>query len=180
MKKIDRPQTVGRKVAEGSAKPEALEEMARHLETRLNFIQRRIRQGLSAEFAKVQVTGPQRLVMTALIRSEGLSLKQLSTSVNLAHSTTSGIVDRLERQGLVERTISKVDRRLTVLTASKAVRVFLEKRMPEMTLHPLKDALSNATHSERKQLVDSLDLLARLLSPSNLDPLRHDRQASTL
>jgi hypothetical protein len=39
---------------------------------------------------------PQRSVMQALFHAGGLSLKELSRAVGLAHSTVSGIVDRLE------------------------------------------------------------------------------------
>jgi len=37
-----------------------------------------------------------------LVDSGGLSLKLLSEKVSLAHSTVSGIVDRLEKRGMVK------------------------------------------------------------------------------
>src|SRR6266576_1060090 len=80
-----------------------LRELAQQTERQLNIIQRSMRQRLQAEFARGNLTGPQRLVMSALVHSEGLSLKQLSEAVSLAHSTVSGIVDRLVKQGLIER-----------------------------------------------------------------------------
>ena len=37
--------------------------------------------------------------MRIVVRNDGISLKELSAAVNLAHSTVSGIVDRLEKRG---------------------------------------------------------------------------------
>jgi DNA-binding MarR family transcriptional regulator len=145
--------------------PTALQKQARQLETQLNLIQRHVRQTLQAEFARGQLTGPQRLVMQAVVESgKGLSLKQLSHSVSLAHSTVSGIVDRLERAGMLARATDPTDGRITRLIPSRAVREFLSVRMPELTVHPLVEALSRATRAERDSIETGVDTLARLLA----------------
>ena len=51
------------------------------------------------------------MVMQALVQSEGLSLKQLSAQVSLAHSTVSVIVDRLQARGMVVRSKDETDGR---------------------------------------------------------------------
>jgi DNA-binding MarR family transcriptional regulator len=137
---------------------------AQRTERQLNVIQRGMRQRLQAEFARGNLTGPQRLVMSALVRTEGLSLKQLSEAVSLAHSTVSGIVDRLVKQGMIERKAHATDRRITLLTASPAVREFLDTRMPELALHPLLEAVRKASAAELRTIARGLDTLARLLS----------------
>jgi MarR family transcriptional regulator, organic hydroperoxide resistance regulator len=150
-----------------------LHELAQHTERQLNLIQRTMRQRLQAEFARGNLTGPQRLVMAALVRTQGLSLKQLSEAVSLAHSTVSGIADRLEKQGLIERQTHPSDRRITLLVASPPVREFMETRMPELALHPLLEALSQASPTELRSITKGLDTLSKLLSrtetPSNLE-----------
>jgi DNA-binding MarR family transcriptional regulator len=123
-----------------------------------------MRQRLQAEFARGNLTGPQRLVMSVLVRTQGLSLKQLSQAVSLAHSTVSGIVDRLVQQGLIERQTHPADRRITLLIASDAVRKFMQTRMPELALHPLLEAMRRATPAERQSITEGLDTLARLLT----------------
>jgi DNA-binding MarR family transcriptional regulator len=152
-----------------NAPPLKLRALAQQTERQLNIIQRGMRQRLQAEFARGHLTGPQRLVMSALVRTDGLSLKQLSEAVSLAHSTVSGIVDRLVKQGLIERKAHPTDRRITLLTASPTVRNFLTTRMPELALHPLLEALRRASPSERKSITAGLDVLARLLSPEATD-----------
>lgn len=141
-----------------------LRALAQHTERQLNVIQRRMRRRLQAEYARGNLTGPQRLVMSVLVRTQGLSLRQLSESVSLAHSTVSGIADRLEKQGMLERQTHATDRRVTVLVASQAVREFLTTRMPELSLHPLLEALSRASADERNVITTGLDTLVRLLS----------------
>jgi DNA-binding MarR family transcriptional regulator len=150
------------KKADPSAELRAL---AQHAERQLNAIQRSMRQRLQAEFARGNLTGPQRLVMSALVRTQdGLSLKHLSHSVSLAHSTVSGIVDRLVKQGLLERKAHSTDRRITLLVASRPVREFLTTRMPELSLNPLVEALEHATPVQRQTIKKALDTLAHLLA----------------
>ena len=138
--------------------------IAQQTERQLNIIQRGMRQRLQAEFARGNLTGPQRLVMAALVRTQGLSLKQLSEAVSLAHSTVSGIADRLEKQGLIQRQTHPTDRRITLLVASPPVREFMETRMPELALHPLLEALRHASPTERRSITRGLNTLAKLLS----------------
>src|SRR5882757_1631424 len=139
-----------------AARSSELRELAQQTERQLNIIQRSIRQRLQAEFARGNLTGPQRLVMAALVRTQGLSLKQLSEAVSLAHSTVSGIVDRLVKQGLIERQTHPTDRRITFLVALPPVREFLATRMPELALHPLLKALSQASPTERRAITQGL------------------------
>ena len=153
--------TPGSKADGPSAKLRAL---AQQTERQLNIIQRGMRQRLQAEFARGNLTGPQRLVMSVLVRTQGLSLKQLSEAVSLAHSTVSGIVDRLAKQGLIERKTHPTDRRITLLIASPPVREFMETRMPELTLHPRLEALGHASPTERRSITQGLNTLAKLLS----------------
>lgn len=150
-----------------SSAPPDIRALAQQTELQLNSIQRMMRQRLRAEFARGNLTGPQRLVMAQLVRSQGLSLKELSHAVSLAHSTVSGIVDRLVKQGLIERKEHSTDRRITLLAPSHPVREFLSTRMPELSLNPLLEALKQATPAERKTITKALNTLARLLAQTN-------------
>jgi len=146
-----------RKAQETELLPLALE-----LEQHLSVIRQEIRRPIEAEFAKGGLTGPQRTVMQALVKSEGLSLKELTAQVGLAHSTVSGIVDRLEKRGLVQRRPNLNDRRHTTITVSEVVREFLEKRYPVIAAHPLLDALRIAKETERSAVVTGIRTLRRL------------------
>jgi MarR family transcriptional regulator, organic hydroperoxide resistance regulator len=138
-------------------------QLALELEQHLTAIRQEIRRPVEAEFAKGGLTGPQRSVMQALFNSEGRSLKELTSQVGLAHSTVSGIVDRLEKRGLIERKPNLNDRRHTRIIASGKVREFMEKRYPAIAAHPLFDVLRAAEATERNAILTGIRTLRRLL-----------------
>jgi len=140
-----------------------LRQLALELEQHLTAIRQEIRRPVEAEFAKGGLTGPQRSVMQALMQSGGGSLKQLTARVGLAHSTVSGIVDRLEQRGLVERQPDLNDRRHTRIVVSGEVRGFMEKRYPVIAAHPLFDVLRLAGAGERKAIVTGIRTLRTFL-----------------
>lgn len=140
-----------------------LRQLALELEQHLTAIRQEIRRPVEAEFAKGGLTGPQRSVMQALFNSDGRSLKELTAQVGLAHSTVSGIVDRLEKRGLVERSPNLNDRRHTRIIASDEVREFMEKRYPVIAAHPLFEVLRAAEATERNAIVTGIRTLRRLL-----------------
>jgi len=139
--------------------------MALEVDRHLRSVRQSLRQPVEAEFAKGGLTGPQRSVMHALVHSSGLSLKELSRQVGLAHSTVSGIVDRLEKQRLVERRTDSHDRRVTKIAASARVRNYVRNTLPALEIHPLEEALSRAKPSERVAILEGLRILRRLASP---------------
>jgi DNA-binding MarR family transcriptional regulator len=140
-----------------------LRQLALEIEQHLTAIRQEIRRPVEAEFSKGGLTGPQRSVMQALVRSGGGSLKELTRQIGLAHSTLSGIVDRLAKRGLVERQPNLDDRRHSRITVSDEVREFLEKKYPVIAAHPVFDVLRKARTSERDAIVTGIRALRRLL-----------------
>jgi MarR family transcriptional regulator, organic hydroperoxide resistance regulator len=59
-----------------------------------------------------EITGPQLFILRELFMKEPRKLGDLAQAVQLSNSTVSGIVDRLERGGLVERKRDEQDRRV--------------------------------------------------------------------
>jgi DNA-binding MarR family transcriptional regulator len=149
---------------------EALHKLAQEVDQHLSVIRQRLREPLETEFARGGLTGPQRMVMQALVQSEGLSLKQLSAQVSLAHSTVSGIVDRLQARGMVVRSRDEADGRATVIAPSAPVRDFLANRMPELAISPLTEALRGASNSEQATVLRGLRKLRALIEQSRTRP----------
>src|ERR1700677_646818 len=146
-----------------TTKQEALHKLAQEVDQHLSIIRQRLREPLETEFARGGLTGPQRMVMQALVQSEGLSLKQLSAQVSLAHSTVSGIVDRLQARGFVVRRRDEADRRATVIAPSAEVRDFMSNRMPELAISPLTKALRGASKSDQATVLRGLRKVRRLI-----------------
>src|SRR5262249_19025218 len=116
--------------------------LAQEIDRDLRAIRARIRRPLAAEIARGNLTGPQQSVMHALVQSDGMSLKELSAHLGLAHSTVSGIIDRLQERGMVERRTSETDRRVTRIGVTREVRDFVRDHLPALLLHPLQEALA--------------------------------------
>src|SRR5579885_2988198 len=74
-----------------------------------------------AEISSLELTPPQIDVLRELAANNGLSLKELSARVGLGHSTVSGIVDRLEQRGLLNRQPDPDDKRVTRIYADRQV-----------------------------------------------------------
>jgi DNA-binding MarR family transcriptional regulator len=145
-----------------------LHKLAQEVDQHLGIIRQRLREPLETEFARGGLTAPQRMVMQALVQSEGLSLKQLSAQVSLAHSTVSGIVDRLQARGFVVRRRDEADRRATVIAPSAEVRDFMSNRMPELAISPLTKALRGASKSEQATVLRGLRKLRALIEQSRI------------
>ncbi|MBP1965409.1 MarR family winged helix-turn-helix transcriptional regulator [Paenibacillus aceris] len=67
---------------------------------------------LYRELQREELTGPQLFILRELFQKQPRKLGDLAQSVQLSNSTVSGIVDRLERDGMVERKRDEQDRRV--------------------------------------------------------------------
>jgi DNA-binding MarR family transcriptional regulator len=145
------------------ARQHDLTRLAEAIDRDLRAIRERIRRPLEAEIARGNLTGPQQSVLHALVQSGDMSLKELSAHLGLAHSTVSGIVDRLQERGLVERQTSETDRRVTRIGVTRQVRDFVRDTIPGLLLHPLEEALTRATTAQRRAIVAGLKTLREVL-----------------
>jgi DNA-binding MarR family transcriptional regulator len=141
----------------------AMSAQAEEMASDLSSIRRALRRPFEAEIAKGNLTVPQTGVMQVVVRSNGISLKDLSHAVSLAHSTVSGIVDRLEKRGLIERRPDEADGRISRIYPTEAVSEFVRDQIPTLTRGPLETALEHATEAERTKISTALQLLRRLL-----------------
>ena len=62
------------------------------------------------------LTGPQSLVLRLLIKKGALSSADLSRQMYVTPSNITGIIDRLEKKGFVERIRKQGDRRVALIT----------------------------------------------------------------
>jgi DNA-binding MarR family transcriptional regulator len=90
-------------------------------------------------------------------------LKQLSAHLGLAHSTVSGIVDRLQERGLVERQANETDKRVTRIAVTRKVRDFVRDTLPGLSVHPLVEAIARAKPAQRRTIMKGLKALRKVL-----------------
>lgn len=109
------------------------------------------------------LTGPQVSAIRALLGFGSSTVTELARRLNLSHSTTSGIVDRLQARGLVTREPDPRDRRYTRVEVAGPVQGYT-RELSEGPYGRLTKALEAASPAERKAVLDGLETLRALLS----------------
>ncbi|MBI2952896.1 MAG: MarR family transcriptional regulator [Chloroflexi bacterium] len=144
-------------------KDEDLERAAGQIEEALRVLIQRLRQHRRVEIAASGLTLPQVSVLVELMEADGLSLNDLSQRMRLAHSTVSGIVDRLERREMVERRPDPMDRRFIRIHLTEPVRTYVREVLPVRRLGRIMDALRRVQPEELEAILKGLTILCRML-----------------
>jgi DNA-binding MarR family transcriptional regulator len=101
------------------------------------------------------LTGPQVTAVKMLESLGDLSLSALSERMSAKNSTVTGIVDRMERDGLVQRLRSETDRRVVLIRLTEEGAA-LAKKIPLESMQIFTTALASLTRDEREQLTKLL------------------------
>ena len=116
---------------------------------------RRLTKGIARE---VGLTGPQLTVIKLLESFGDLSLSSLSERIRAQNSTVTGIIDRMEREGLVRRERSTTDRRVVYIRLSDKG----SKLAREIAVEPMEIFRGALLGLSRDDLRDLLRILAKL------------------
>ena len=116
---------------------------------------------ITKELAKrADLTGPQLTVVKLLETFGDLSLSELSDRIRAQNSTVTGIIDRMEREGLVKRERSKEDRRVVhIRLTGKGAE--LARDIPVEPMEILRQAIMSLSASEGRELVKISTKLAK-------------------
>lgn len=98
------------------------------------------------------LTHPQFAVLAFLWKKDGQSQIQLGTAIEMDRTTTSGVIDRLEKQGLVNRRHHPEDRRVFMIYLTEAGRE-LEHTLPRLSLEANAEVASNLSEKEKETLL---------------------------
>lgn len=128
----------------------------------LFFLFRALHQGVESQAIKGGFTVPQRIVMGQLAKYGDLSVKELSQKMGLSHSTVSGIVDRLERKGLVKRIQDPDDRRITKVTKTDLAGRHFFNILPHQMFSGIVEAFDKASAEEQRKIFDGLTILRQI------------------
>jgi DNA-binding MarR family transcriptional regulator len=123
---------------------------------------RTMKRALDAKLANWNLTATQFIVLARLWEEDGISFSELSERLDFDNPTLTGIIDRMERDGLVARQRDGQDRRV--------VRVHVtpkgSKLREEIGLHGAavdSAALHGLTPPQRRQMLESLQHVWRVL-----------------
>lgn len=99
-------------------------------------------------------------VLTVLEGEGPISMSRLADALDVSVASATGIVDRMEQRGLVERRHAETDRRVVLVHATRAG----EEIFSELELHRrmmLKEVLSRLTNEELKSCLVGMRAMAR-------------------
>lgn len=121
-----------------------------------------IKHNIECEFKEMNLTGPQGMLMGILTKDGEMKISELSKKMGLSNSTVSGIIDRMERDGFVERTRSKEDRRVVNV---KVTDHFKEKSKSKFSNieNKIDNLINDATEEEIEKIYVGLYTLKKVL-----------------
>jgi DNA-binding MarR family transcriptional regulator len=134
--------------------------------------------GARAELARSGLTGAQ-LNVVSLVGTRGpLTVSELSRELELGQSTISGIVDRLQARGIVQRQPNPADRRYTRVALNDE----LSRKLPALLASGpgsrIIAQLAAAPPEERRTMLDGLSLLQHYFAPQNASDARRSEGGS--
>ncbi|SMB79574.1 transcriptional regulator, MarR family [Desulfonispora thiosulfatigenes DSM 11270] len=122
-----------------------------------------IRQNVELEFMELNLTGPQGMLVGILAHYGEMKISDLSERMKLSNSTISGIVDRLEKQGLVERTRSTEDRRVVYVKVTAEFKKKAKEHFNQIEEKFQSILNYNTTPEEVDKIFEGLNLLKELM-----------------
>lgn len=132
---------------------------------------RRISRAISLYSSHVQkehgLTGPQLMLLREVQKKEAITVRLLANSVSLSHATVTGILDRLQSKGLVNRTALEQDKRKRVVTLTEEGGKLLKKAPPPMQTK-FRSELEKLEGWEQTQILSSLQRVAQMMSAEEL------------
>lgn len=114
------------------------------------------------------LTEPQAICLNAVNRAGQLNPGQLARTVSLSPPTVTGILDRLERRGLIKRERTARDKRQVVVCLTGDGREILENSPPPLQERFTK-RLMGLPVSRQRRIARSLDDVVRLMEAEHID-----------
>ena len=114
------------------------------------------------EILKGKITFPQFLVMEYLERQGGAKMKDLAVFMNVTTATTTGIVDRLVRQGYVHRLLDENDRRIVKVALTTKGRQ-LSGKIQQLRREVIIEIFQNISPRDRREYLRILTQIRNAL-----------------
>ena len=122
-----------------------------------------MRENFEEQFDDMNITRPQGMVLAILSHHGEMKISDLSKKMYLSNSTVSGIIDRLEKNGFVERRRNKKDRRIVMVELKGEF-----KKEAQNYFKPIEDQfakiLAFATPEELEKMVIGFETLEKLMT----------------
>lgn len=142
------------------------------LEKTLRYIAGDIKQNGRKILANYPITSPQFVALQWLVDLGDMTIGELSNKNGLAFSTTTDLVDRMERNKLVERIRDANDRRVVRIRVLEKGRSIIEEVIKKRQEY-LGEVLQNFSLEQTRSLTELLSLLHEQMK--NIDEKQQQR-----
>lgn len=115
-----------------------------------------------------QITAPQMICLYSLVNDGEMTQSKLSKQVSMGISTINGVIDRLEKKGLVIRQRDTQDRRKVFITVTESGKE-VTKSAPSLLQERFSDALRNLPELEQAAIALSLERVVELMEAEHLE-----------
>ena len=129
----------------------------------INDVARHLRRRFDEQAKAHGLTLPQWRTLAQLYNTEGVSQVALAACTETNPMTMSGILDRLEARGLVERIVDPSDSRAKLARTTAKARALVEEMRAVATL-VYDDALAGVSPADREVLLSALSQISLNLS----------------
>ncbi|WP_461205450.1 MarR family winged helix-turn-helix transcriptional regulator [Clostridium sp. DL1XJH146] len=129
----------------------------------LKNVKESIRLNFKEQFKDENLTGTQGMLVGILGHHGGMKISDLSKKMCLSNSTISGIIDRLEKNGFVERKRSKEDRRVVIVDLTKEFKEEWKCHFKVLESYVSK-IINYATSEEMDEVLNGLKTLDELIN----------------
>lgn len=141
---------------------------ATHVMAALRRIIRAIDLHSCALVQRFGLTGPQLVILKALIETSPQSVSALAAAVNLSQATVTGILDRLERKSMVTRERDSTDKRKVMVSPTSVAEDALAGAPPLLQEH-FSEAFEGLADWEQTQILSSLQRIVTLMEAGNVE-----------
>ena len=114
------------------------------------------------------LTGPQLVVLKELLAEAPRPVNELASSVNLSQATVTGILDRLEKKRMIERTRSTADRRKVLVSPTAAAGAALAGAPPLLQEH-FTSSFARLPDWQQNQILSSLQRIVALMEAGDVE-----------
>lgn len=121
-----------------------------------------IKHEIGCHFKEMNLTGPQGMLIGTLFHHGEMKVSDLSEKLGLSNSTVSGILDRLEKQGQVERIRSKEDRRVVYVNITEDFKEQSKKQFVEIN-KMIEQMINKATPEELDKILEGMEVLRNVV-----------------
>lgn len=115
-----------------------------------------------------RLTGPQLVCLRQVVSTGRTTPSELADAVSLSRATVTGIVDRLEAAGLVERHRDDKDRRRIAVVPTEQART-LVKDAPTPLQDLFAERLEKLDVKDQARIAGALDEVVRMMEAEDLD-----------